>query len=237
MIGAVGLRIGETLRLWRQASHLVAGRRPWIVPLVTLLWIAFEVLAVLLGWWGEYSPADAQTLLIGMPLTVLGAGFGVRIIAGEIDQRTIEIAYTVPGGAHRVWLAKIAAAVILLLVSLTLLSVATWLFCTDFALGAVYGAFQAAIFYLVVAMALSVLFKSEATGALVTVVVGIVNGFLQGANVRASPFFNPANLDDSPARDVLAWTVQNRIGIALAIVAITALAFVRAERREKLLGG
>jgi len=230
-------RVAETLQLWRHAARLVAGRRLWIAPLLPLTWIFFQVFRLWVKWRpDDYMPGDAQTVLIGTPLAVLAAGFGVRIIAGEMDQRTLEIAYTVPGGSHRVWLAKLSAATALLLVSEAMLAAATFLFCTSFPPAALYGAFQSAVFYMVLAMALAVLFKSEATGALVTVVVGITNGFVQGQNWRISPFWNPANLDENSA-DVMAWTVQNRIGFALVVVAITALAFVRAERREKLLGG
>ena len=37
--------------------------------------------------------------------------------------------------------------------------------------------------------------------------------------------------------ELLAWALQNRIGFVLAIAAVTALAFGRAERREKMLAG
>ena len=231
-------RLSEMVRLWKHGARMVAGRRLWIAPLIPLSWIAFQIFRLLVRWRpDDYTPADAQTVLIGTPLAVLAAGLGVRIIAGEMEQRTLEIAYTVPGGAHRVWLAKIGAATVLLLFSEALLAIATFFFCTSFSIGALYGAFQAAIFYMVLAMALAVLFKSEATGALVTVVVAIANGFAQGANLRISPFWNPAKLGDFDATDVIAWTVQNRIGFALAIAGIAMLAFMRAERRETLLGG
>jgi len=227
----------EWLRLVWLAGRAVAGRRPWIAPLLPLTWIAFQVFRLLVHWRPEaYEPVDAQNTLIGAPLAVLGAGFGVRVIAGEIDQRTLEIAYTVPGGAHRVWLAKLCAATALLATAEILLAVTTFAFCTSFPAGALYGAFQAAVFYLVVAMGLAALFKSEATGALVTLVVAIANGFAQGATLRVSPMWNPMRLGEFDPADVLAWTVQNRIGFALAIAAVTALAFLRAERREKLLG-
>jgi hypothetical protein len=71
----------------------------------------------------------------------------------------------------------------------------------------------------------------------VTVAVGVANGFAQGAQGRISPFWNPAALTDFDPADVLAWTVQNRIGFALLIGALALLAFARAERRERLLGG
>ena len=38
-------------------------------------------------------------------------------------------------------------------------------------------------------------------------------------------------------RRCAAWTVQNRIGMVLLIAAIAALAFARAENREKILSG
>ncbi len=231
-------KLGESLRLMALAARHVAGRRPWIALLLPLFWIAFQVFRLFVRWRPDaYGPDDAQNVLIGTPLAILAAAFGVRIIAGEIDQRTLEIAYTVPGGAHRVWLAKLFAATLLLAAAEALLAAATFAFCTSFPAGALYGAFQAALFYMVLAMALAALFKSEATGALVTVVLGVGNAFAQGAGLRVSPFFNPATHETFDRADVLAWTVQNRIGVALAITAIAALAFLRAERREKLLGG
>lgn len=231
-------KLGEWLRLTALAARHVAGRRPWIALLVPLVWIAFQVFRLFVRWRPDaYEPADAQNILIGTPLAILAAAFGVRIIAGEIDQRTLEIAYTVPGGAHRVWLAKLFAATVLLLGAEALLAATTFAFCTSFSAGVLYGAFQAAVFYMVLAMALAALFKSEATGALVTLVVAIGNGFAQGVGLRISPFWNPASLNGFDRADVLAWTVQNRIGFALATAAIAALAFIRAERREKLLGG
>ena len=55
----------------------------------------------------QYKPASITTRsgLIGVPLTMLAVFLGLRIIAGEIDGRSLEIAYTVPGGCERVWFA------------------------------------------------------------------------------------------------------------------------------------
>jgi hypothetical protein len=89
---------------------------------------------------------------------------------------------------------------------------------------------------MVLGMGLSALTKSEASGAMLTIGVLIANLPFQGGNARVSPFFNPTRLDDNIAADVLAWTVQNRIGFLLVIAAITVLSFARAERREKMLG-
>ena len=90
---------------------------------------------------------------------------------------------------------------------------------------------------MVLAMAFSVLFKSEAAGALVTAAALVVAFPFQAGNTRLSPFWNPLNLTDADPVNVLSWTVQNRIGFALVCAALIALAFGRAENREKLLGG
>jgi hypothetical protein len=237
---------GRRVRSLRDAGRLlvlslrmVAGRRYWIASLLPLTWVVFQIFRLVVGWRPEnFTPADAQNVLIGFPLVILAVGLGVRIIASEIDQRTLEIAYTVPGGTARVWLAKLAAAVSLLLAAEVLLAASVYLFCTEFELVAtLYGALQAALFYMVLGMALSVLFKSEAAGALVTAAALVVAFPFQAGNTRLSPFWNPLNLTDFDPVNVLAWTVQNRIGFALVCAALIALAFGRAENREKLLGG
>jgi len=231
-------RAADGLRLAAHAARLVGGRRYWIAPLLPLLWLAFHVLRVRFAPDAETpTGADAQGFLLGVPLIVLATGLGARVIAGEIDQRTLEIAFTVPGGAHRVWLAKLAAAAALLAAALAPLALGTWLFLTAFPAGALYGAYQAALFYLVTAMGLAALLKSEASGALGVAAVGLLNFMAQAGNLRVSPLFNPARLVHEDPREVLAWTVQNRIGVALAILAIALLSFGRAERRESMLGG
>ena len=118
-----------------------------------------------------------------------------------------------------------------------LLAVATYVFCTEYPLVALYGAMQAAVFYMVLSMALAALMKSEAAGAMVIILVLGFNSLIQGGNLRISPFWNPqlARTDD-PA-ELLALAVQNRVGFLLATVAIAVLGFARAENREKLLGG
>lgn len=233
--------LADRWRLSTLAAHLLAGRRFWLAALVPLAWPAFQ--AILLATGGReqiFERAAAQGTLIGLPLTVLAIFLGVRVIAGEVDARRLEIAYTVPGGSHRVWLAKLTAAVAILLVAEGLLALAAWTFFTSFPPAALYGALQAATVYLVLAMGLAALFKSEVTGAMAVAVVLALNGLFTGfgdAQNRFSPFWNPAALPDSQASQALAWTLQNRIGFLLVIAALTALAFGRAERREKMLSG
>ena len=226
------------LALYRLAALTVAGHRFWLLPLLTLLWPAALAAANLLGMRGGFEPDDAQGLM-ALPMTALAVFLGLRVIAGEIDGRSLEIAYTVPGGCQRVWWAKLAGGVVLLVVAEVLLAVTVrLLFGLDFPLGALYGALQAAVFYLVLSMAMATLFRSEVAGGMVTVAVLVLNGLVTGFGEnqgRGSPFFNPLAARSSDAAELLAWTVQNRIGVALVTCGIASLAFMRANRRERML--
>jgi hypothetical protein len=142
----------------------------------------------------------------------------------------------VPGGSHRIWLAKMTACFCLLLFSEVLLAIVTLILFTSFPFVSFYGAFQAAVFYMVVGMAFAALFRSEISGAMATALlltINVIIGF--GSKMRLSPFFNPLAFD-SNMTDVSAYTIQNRILFIIVILAITLLTFSRVERREKMLG-
>lgn len=233
-------RLRDAADLVRFSARLLAGRRYALVPLAALLWPALHALIHALSTQAEpYAPDDAQNALIGLPLVVLAVFLGVRVIAGEMDARRLEIAYTVPGGSHRVWLGKLAAAWLLLVVALLMLAVAVFLFFTAYPPLVLLGSLQAATVYLVLAMGLATLFRSEVTGAMISTAVLGLNGVLTGFGsnqARFSPFWNPLARAEVDASLLLAWTVQNRIGFLLVIAALVLLAFMRAERRETMLG-
>jgi ABC-type transport system involved in multi-copper enzyme maturation permease subunit len=228
-------RMQEHLRLLRLSARMLAGRWFWAWPVATIVWPLATIGFLVAGWRGEVTVDEAQNALIGIPMLVLAIAFGVQIIAGELDRRTLEIVYTVPGGSHRVWLYKLAAAVGLLIVAELLLAGVVWVFMTEFPLVALYGAFQSSVFCMVLAMGFSVLAKSEASGALLTGIY-LTAIFLFFQRTRVSPFWNSEVFDTVDASTVFAWAVQNRIGFALATVAVTLLAFSRAEQRERILG-
>ena len=235
-------RLAARLQLFRLAALIVAGHRFWLLPILPLGWLlalAAASWAGMLG--GAFEPAAAQNQLIGLPLTVLAVFLGLRVIAGEIDGRSLEIAYTVPGGCERVWWTKLAGACMVLVVAEALLAIPVWLFFTGpFPLVALYGALQAAIFYMVLALALATLFRSEVAGAMATAAVLALNGLVTGFGenqVRISPFWNPLAAQTADGAQLLAAAVQNRIGIPLVTLGILALAFLRANRRERMLDG
>lgn len=227
------------LTLLRLAMLTLAGRYFWVLPLLPLLWLV--VVGTVLWLDGEIiTPEEAQGVLLAVPMTALAIFMGMRIIGGEIDDRSLEIAYTVPGGCERLWYAKLFAAVAVLLCSEVLLGLSVYAFFTPYPLAALYGALQASCFYLILALAFATLFRSEAAGAMATVLVLGLNGLITdfGDNqIRISPFWNPYALTDADPTELFAWTLQNHIGMLLAMVAILSLAFMRANRREQMLSG
>src|SRR5215207_5653087 len=103
--------LADIAMLLRLSLRLQLGRMLWLVPALALPWPLYHGLTVMAGWRElPFDAADVQNGLIGIPLAVLAIGLGVRVVADEIEQRTLEVAYTVPGGARRVWIAKLGAA-------------------------------------------------------------------------------------------------------------------------------
>lgn len=228
----------------RLAMLVLAGHRFWVLPLLPLAWPLFQAGTLLFndGNPGDVTPGDVQGM-IAVPLTALGIFLGMRIIAGEIDDRSLEIAYTVPGGVERLWLIKLAACLLTLLAAECLLAILVWLLFTPFPPGMLYGSLQAACFYMILAMSMGALFKSEASAVIVTLVILAANGVITGfgdSQLRFTPFFNPYSLAEGSQQftseeELLAWTIQNRIAMALVMAAILGLGFVRGNRREALL--
>ena len=226
--------------LLRLVLVMMVGRRFWLLPLLPLAWMAF--LELELFDFGEFifavTPETTQDVVLGVPMALLGIFLGIRVIAGEIDDRSLELAYTVPGGSERLWRIKLIAAVTMLLVVEAMLALATITLITSFPWGALYGAFQAACFYLVLSLSLATLFRSQIGGGVFTVILLGINGVLTGfgnVQLRGSPFFNPYVIVGADSADLLAWTVQNRIGMLLLMAGILSLAFMRANRRERML--
>ena len=222
--------------LLRLVLVMMAGRRYWLLPLLPLAWLVFLQLELFSFF--NVSPEAVQGLVLGVPMSLLGIFLGIRVIAGEIDDRSLELAYTVPGGSERLWRIKLIAAVTMLLVMEATLALVTVTLITGFPLGALYGAFQAGCFYLVLSLSLATLFRSQIGGGVFTVILLGINGVLTGfgnAQLRGSPFFNPYVIVGADSTDLLAWTVQNRIGMLLLMAGILSLAFMRANRRERML--
>lgn len=228
------------LAMYRYAAISLAGKRFYLILLIAPLWVGGLLLIEFVGIVDSFHGGNAQITLLGIPLIFIGLFLGLRIIASEISGRSLEIVYTVPGGSERVWWIKLLAAILILLPVEVLLAVGVWIFVTTFPLLAIQGALQGALFFMVLAMGMSALFKSEIGGAVGTMLVlvffTIISGF-GNQQLVMSPFYNPFALFGQDASELLASTVQNRIGYALATLAVLGLAFMRSNRREKLLSG
>lgn len=231
-------RVWAYFELLRLAGLAIAGHWVWALVFLPLLWLAARALESLINPSGGFLEANAQVGLMGIPLAALAVILGLRIIAGEMDGRSLEIAYTVPGGCQRVWWAKLGASVLILAVAAVLLALPTYFLFTEFPPVALYGAMQGAVFYLALSMGFATLFRSEVAGAMPTVAVLVFDLVVLSNNgVRASPFWNPLADPNADPELLLAMAWQNRIGIPLFIGLVVGLAFMRANRRERMLGG
>ncbi|MCP4656754.1 MAG: hypothetical protein GY856_15180, partial [bacterium] len=86
-------RLMGALRLVRISARLLVGRHFWLAMLPPLLWSGFQALLLVTGQReNAFGPASVQGTLIGFPLAVLAIFLGVRVIAGEVDARRLEIA-------------------------------------------------------------------------------------------------------------------------------------------------
>ena len=182
----------------------------------------------------EFGPASAQNEIIGLPLCLLALGLGVGIVAREIDARTLETAYSINNSARSLWLTKISAAVLLIVLAECLLAVLCHLVFTPFGFDVLYRAFQSALFFLVLAMGLGALLRSELVAAILS--IGIVVFFYNAfTNQYWSPLFNPLELEAFGQGNIHALMTQNFLLIVFLIFMILGLTLFRVERREVLL--
>lgn len=228
------------LEMYRYAAISLSGKYFYLILLVAPIWVFGLFLFEYVGLVDGFNSGHAQVTLIGIPLIFIGVFLGLRVIASEISGRSLEIVYTVPGGCERVWWVKLSAAVLVLLPVEALLAIGVWFFVTKYPLIVLQGSLQGALFALVLAMGMSALFRSEIGGAVATALVLAFFAFISGfGSIQQvfSPFYNPFALFDADPEALLEATVKNRIGYALLTLAILGLAFMRSNRREKLLSG
>lgn len=227
------------MEVLRFAAIAVAGHKFWLIPIVVpIVWLLPQTGMEILNW--VTIRDEGVAFRLSVPLAVVGLFLGLRIIASEINARTLEIVYTVPGGAEKVWWVKILASLMILLLTEAIMAVYIWFLITPYNLESLYGALQVGVFYMSVAMGFSTLFRSEVSGAIVAVValgLNIVVTNFGREQHWLSPIYNPHIIDNEGLRALIAETLRNRIFIALVILMIFSLAFLRGNRREKLLSG
>jgi len=226
-------QLRDWMELLQFSISVQFGRTFWWFFLGVLLWPLLQALFLLAGLRTSFTPVDTQNNLIGFPLYCLAIGIGIRIIAHEIEKRTLEVCYTVPAGAKRVWLSKLFSASILILIAEIPLAVSISFFFTSTPISALYGAFQGAIFYLVLSMWAGVILRSELMAAMISFLILFLD--LSAVTGRWSALFNPLKYADSSAEEILAWSFQNYLSVSIVIIIIASVSFALAEKREKLL--
>lgn len=229
----------QELEVLRYAAIAIAGHKFWLIPIIVpIVWLAPQSGMEILDWITIRD--EGIQFRLAVPLAFVGLFLGLRIIASEINARTLEIVYTVPGGAERVWWIKILASLMILLMTEAVMGVYAWFLITPYNLESLYGALQVGVFYMAVAMGFSTLFRSEVAGAIVAVVLLGLNLVLTEFGREQhwlSPIYNPHAINDQVLKAIVVETLRNRIFIALVTIMIFSLAFLRGNRREKLLSG
>jgi ABC-type transport system involved in multi-copper enzyme maturation permease subunit len=237
----MGGRFADTLELLHLSLKLQLGKRFWAYVLLPLLWpiflSAFELIG--LGDMDTPTPQMAQNLFIGGPIYLLAIAIGMQIISSEIEQRTLEVCYTVPGGAQRIWLSKLAAALLIIVTAILLLALFCRIVFTPFPLAALYRVLQGAMFFLTLSMGAGALFRNKMTAGMAAVVALFFTGAFTGfgeIHPRFTPLFNPLRLAQTmSSEELLYWLLQNHLGFAMIIATIVVLSFSRVERRELML--
>lgn len=229
-------RLHDMIRLIQLSIRLQMGERHRLIIPALLIWPGIHILFFTFGWRVTgFVEADAQNFLIGFPLYCLAAGMGGRIIANDLEQRTLEVAYTVPDGNYRVWSSKLYGAILLLVLSEAALAILSAVFLVSIDLYAVLGAFKGALFYLVLGMMLGALFKNELTAIIITLLLCALN--LGWTGSRWSPLFNPLTLTGMSNSDVYHQAMQNYQGYLLLTVILLLFSFSLVGKRESMLGG
>ena len=229
----------QELEVLRYAAIAISGHKFWLIPIVVpIVWLAPQSGMEILDWVtiGDHG----IQFRLAVPLAMVGLFLGLRIVASEINARTLEIVYTVPGGAEKVWWVKILASLMILLLTLAVMGVYAWFLITPYNLESLYGALQVGVFYMAVSMGFSTLFKSEVSGAIVAVVLlGLNILFTEFGREQYwwSPIYNPHAINEQDLKTIVVGTLRNRIFVALVTIMIFSLAFLRGNRREKLLSG
>ena len=108
--------VGATLRLGLINLKLLFGKHWWLFLVALLIWPAWLVLRVFMGWNEQPWQADqVQNMALTPPLILLAIYLGMSAFAFEIDERTIEGVFTVSGSRYRPWLVRIATVGVFLL--------------------------------------------------------------------------------------------------------------------------
>ncbi len=233
--------VGATLRLGLINLKLLFGRHWWLFLLALLIWPAWLVLRVVMGWNdGPWQADHVQNMALTPPLILLAIYLGMSAFAFEIDERTIEGVFTVSGSRYRPWLVRIGTVVVFLLAADLLLAGLTWLFLADFpVVGVTANALIPVLLYFSLALMFSLLFKGAIPAGLTVSPLLLLNITVLASATRGTRYNVFFNILDRPSDvDAALWqimAVQNRLVLLLVIGLILFYTVRLTDKRERLL--
>jgi len=240
------INTNRTISLLRYALIMQFGRRFWLVACLPLMWLVLQQLLLWAGWHESFTADMVQNSLIGFPLYCFAIACGVRVVAADIEQRTLEVALSASGGAWQIWTVKTLAATLLMGCSLLIMSLACWLLFTTFLStsflstafpwGALIGVGKALLFFLILSVYVGSRIKSELPA--LVIMLGVLAFGLAQSDQFWSPLFNPLNtsmIEQYSTYQIATWTQRNHVLCATLLALIVWLLHSRSEHSEQLI--
>lgn len=235
------INANRTIALLRYALIMQFGRRIWLVACLPFMWLVLQQLLLWAGWHENFTADMVQNSLIGFPLYCFAIACGVRVVAADIEHRTLEVALSASGGAWQIWTVKTLAAALLLGCSLLIMSLACWLLLsnfssTEFPWIALIGVSKALLFFLIMSVYVGSRIKSELPA--LAIMLGVLALGLAQSDQFWSPLFNPLNtnmLEQYSTYQIATWTQRNHVLCATLLALIVWLLHSRSEHSEQLI--
>ncbi|MEW5251326.1 hypothetical protein [Microbulbifer discodermiae] len=225
-------RVGALIRLWQLSIRWQLGIPVGWLLAILLLWPGMHFLAASLWMENGYDLRQVQNQLIGFPAYLIAVLLGARLIAREVDKRTLEVAYTLPRGIGFVWWQKMWAASLLLCICTLCLALAAALL-RPYPGWILLQALAGTIFYFILACVLGTWLRSEFSAQLLAFVA-------LGFNLLASqnhwlPLFNPLRLEDVDSHQQWTMMWQNFTLVTAVVLICGSLAWLRIQSSENTL--
>lgn len=183
------------------------------------------------------QPINIQNAVLWVPMVLVTALLGARVVLMEQDDHTLEVLFSLPGSRGRIWVFKVALVYLAVFGVLLLLAVLSYFFMADISiLQVTLHSMVPALLIANLAFLLSLLTRSWIAGSLVTFLVALVIALIFRPFNHLWPYLNPMNVPQSVgAREWFQIVVINRVvnlGLATLLLVI---ALQRLRVPERLL--
>ncbi len=226
-------------RLCRLSIKIVFYRKIWFLCGGILAYYGILYALAVLRPGDGFSVEQALLVLVEVPGAVLAIYLTMDMVAGERDKNTLEILFSTSTSHYNIWIVRLMTVYVLLMVVLmTISSVAYFIFAEfPFVLGG-FNAFIPAFLMVSLTFFFSVLCRSSNAAGMLAMGF-LVLAFLTADSFQDTPYYLFMNPFEQPlGLDESIWAEQvffNRIGVAAIGVLSVFFALRRMEQREKLL--